>query len=72
MVYENNMYEHYPEVNNIFQNNLTKLRVILSGLIASIFDNLYNMPAGMRILCKIMLKFSKQYVKHFSSKACYD
>lgn len=62
MEYTNEYFEKDPELKRLYQERLAKLQAFVSSLITSIFENVYNMPTGLRIVCKIMLKLSKSKV----------
>jgi len=49
-----------PDVVTALQTNFTLVKKYLSVLIQSIFDNVYSMPIGLRILCKILYILAKK------------
>jgi len=50
------------DVVRVLERNFTLIKKHLSNLIQSIFDNLHNMPTGLRILCKVIDMLSKSKV----------
>ena len=51
-----------PEVVKILEQNLAVVKKHLSALIQSIFDNLYSMPIGLRVLSKVTLRLARAKV----------
>jgi len=53
------------DVIHILEKNFRLVRKLSTILIQSIFDHLYSMPIGLRILCKIMFKLAEKKVLYY-------
>jgi len=56
------------DVIHILDKNFRLVRKLSTILIQSIFDHLYSMPIGLRILCKIMFKLAEKKFEKSGSK----
>lgn len=56
------------DVIHILDKNFRLVRKLCTILIQSIFDHLYSMPIGLRILCKIMFKLAEKKFEKSGSK----